>query len=156
MLNPTFKRLSMGALLLLPIAAAAGNPVPAASPPNLYELAGKTLRITYSTTGFDGRPHFTYQDANRTRNFAGNQIRTVPTELGTLVSVTLSMTVDAGSTSFSILVPNVNLGAALEAPIRTDGIITRHKFSVIPSFNEGQTDNYAFYALAGKAKLVAF
>lgn len=29
--------------------------------PNLYELSARNLHITYSTTGVDGQPHFSYQ-----------------------------------------------------------------------------------------------
>src|SRR5262249_4278839 len=57
--------------------------------PNLYQLQGKHLHVSYSTSGFDGRPHFTYQDAHQNLNFAGDDIRTVQTEIGTLVTVTI-------------------------------------------------------------------
>ena len=31
--------------------------------PDLYTLHGGGLHVSYSTTGIDGKPHFTYQDA---------------------------------------------------------------------------------------------
>ena len=72
----------------------AGQPVSqAAQTPNLYQLSGKHLNITYSTTGIDGKPHFSYQDLQQTLSFTGDQIRGVVTEIGTLVSVTIRMTV---------------------------------------------------------------
>lgn len=151
MLNPTLKYLSIGAALLFISATSQ-----AATPPNLYELNGTNLHISYSTTGIDGKPHFSYQNASRTLSFSGDQIRKVKTEIGTLVTVTLTLTVDNGSTAFSILLPNVNLDSTKQAAITTDGIITKHKFSPIPSFNKGQVDNYTFYKLTGKASFVYF
>lgn len=124
---------------------------------NLYELQGKDLHITYSTTGIDGQAHLTYQHGKKTLNFTGDQIRTVGTEVGTLVSVTIVQTVDTGSTSFSLLIPAVTLDQTTgEAPIKTEGITTHHKFSVISAFNSGQNDNYKFSSLTGTAKFVAF
>ncbi len=124
---------------------------------NLYDLHSKDLHITYTTTGFDGKAHFTYQRGKKTLNFAGDQIRTVGTEIGTLVTVTIVNTVDTGSTSFSLLIPAVNLDqTTLEAPIKTEGITTIHKFSVIPTFNSGQIDDYKFTNLTGTAKAVVF
>jgi hypothetical protein len=47
--------------------------------PNRYDLSGEHIHITYSTTGVDGKPHFTYQDQQQTLNFSGGHIRTVQT-----------------------------------------------------------------------------
>ncbi|MFI3157262.1 MAG: hypothetical protein QX199_14000 [Methylococcaceae bacterium] len=124
--------------------------------PNSYEFTGNTIHINYSTSGLDGLPHFTYQQAKKTLNFKGDQIRTVGTEIGTLVTVTTTMTVDSNSTSFSVLIPHINLDQTLETPIKTQGITTRHKFSVIPSFNSGQMDSYKVITLTGNAKFVYF
>ncbi|MDD5034484.1 MAG: hypothetical protein PHE55_06965 [Methylococcaceae bacterium] len=127
------------------------------SAPNQFELQGGNVHVTYSTTGFDGKPHFSYQDSKQTLNFSGDQIRTVGTEVGTLVSVTTLMTIDSGSTTFTVLIPRINLDATLQAPIRTEGISTRHKFSVIPGlFKADQIDTYNFTILKGTASLVDF
>ena len=37
--------------------------------PNLYQLSGKHLHVTYTTTGLDGRPTLTYQDAHQGKSF---------------------------------------------------------------------------------------
>lgn len=124
--------------------------------PNLYQLQGGSLTITYSTSGFDGQPHFSYQNGKQVLNFSGDQIRTVGTEVGTLVSVTVLRTIDSGSTTFTVLIPRVNLDSTLSAAIKTEGISTQHKFSMIPSLNLGQTDVYKFTALSGKASFVYF
>jgi hypothetical protein len=124
--------------------------------PDLYMLHGQGLRVTYSTTSFGGKPHFDYHDSHTTRSFVGDEIRTEKTEIGTLVSVTILLTVDSGSTSFGLLVPTVNLGTANSAPIHTIGITTRHKFSIPQSLNLGQTELYVVAQLTGTAQAVEF
>ena len=73
--------------------------------PNRFVLQsrdGKT-KVDYETTSFVGQPvlNLTQGPGGPIRHFAGSQIRTLHTEIGTLVSVTTQMTVDTGSTSFS-------------------------------------------------------
>lgn len=124
---------------------------------NMFSLAGGGLHVSYSTSGIDGKPHFTYQDANRSLSFAGDEIRVVECDLATVVSVTIVRTVDAGSTSFSLLVPHVNLPAPFSSlAIRTEGVTTHHAFSIIPALNHGQRDFYHVTALHGTASNVVF
>jgi hypothetical protein len=133
----------------------AGQPVSqAAQAPNLYQLSGKHLNITYSTTGIDGKPHFSYQDLQQTLSFTGDQIRSVVTEIGTLVSVTIRMTVDTGGTTFSLLLPRVNIPGEQSVPVETVGITTLHRFSVLPI--NGQRDFYTVTRLQGSASRVFF
>ena len=107
----------------------AGSAALPVNTPDLYSLHGDQLRITYSTTSFDGKPRFDYQDATQIHSFEGDQIRTVTTEIGMLVTVTLCRSIDRGSTTFTLLVPTVNLGSSQQAPIDTTGITTIHRFS---------------------------
>src|SRR5690242_15880349 len=122
--------------------------------PNLYQLSGKHLNITYSTSGIDGKPHFSYQDLQQTLNFTGDQIRSVETEIGTLVTVTIRMTVDTGGTSFSLLLPRVNIPGEQSVPVQTIGITTLHRFSVLPI--NGRLDFYTVTNLHGSAARVFF
>ncbi len=124
--------------------------------PNLYQLQGHHLHILYAASGIDGQPHFDYQDTHQTLHFKGDQIRTVELEIGTLVTVTIRLTVDAGSTSFSVLLPQVNLDQTQQAQIATEGITTIHRFSLVPQFNKGQTELYTITRLTGTAQLVSF
>ena len=124
--------------------------------PDLYQLQGAQLHITYSTTSLDGKPRFVYQDASQTLAFEGDQIRTVITEIGILVTVTIRMTIDNGSTTFTLLVPTVNLGPSNNAFIDTEGITTIHRFSTVPAFNQGQTELYTVTRLTGTASFVPF
>ena len=122
--------------------------------PNFYDLNGNNIHITYSTSGFDGKPHFTYQDAKQNMSFSGDQIRRVSTDLGTVVSVTTYLSIDNGGTSFSVLIPRANLVPGQKLFIQTKGISTVHKFSILPLY--GQLDTYKVTNLSGKAAQVFF
>jgi len=150
MLKSINKTVAAMSLALLPWAALADTA------PNLYELHGGRIQITYSTSGVDGKPHFNYRDGLKTLNFSGKDIRTVDTEIGTLVTVTTIQTVDTGSTTFTLVVPRVNLGQYQKACITTQGIRTIHKFSVLAHFNQGQMEIDSTTTLVGTASSVAF
>src|SRR5207237_1013212 len=93
--------------------------------PNLFQVHGDRVHVTYSTTSLVENPQFHYQDTHGVQNFEGDAIRTVESEIGTLVTVTIApRTIDSGSTSFTLLVPHVNLDQANQVPIRTEGITT--------------------------------
>jgi hypothetical protein len=123
--------------------------------PNLFQLSGDGIHVTYSTSGFDGKPHFSYHDAHQNKQFTGDQIRTVQTEIGTLVTVTLLLLVDAGSTTFTVLIPTVNLRTSDSAHIATDGIVTLHRTSIIGPL-QGQSEFYTVHPLTGTASFVVF
>ena len=67
----------------------------------------------------------------------------------------LLLTVDSGSTTFTLFLPRVNLPAppALPAlvPVTTEGVTTTHRFSVLPPLQHGQQDFYAVTNLQGTA-----
>ena len=56
---------------------------------NFYRLSGDGVSIDYITSGIDGKPHFNYHDNVTRRTFIGDQVRSEPTHIGTLVSVVL-------------------------------------------------------------------
>jgi hypothetical protein len=126
-----------------------------ANQPTLYELSGNGLHVTYSTSSLQGQPLFNYHDNFQVRNFSGNEIQTVDTIVGKLVSVFLIRTVDGGSTSFTLLVPQVHLPPSNVAHITTEGITTLHKFSIVNP-PQGQTELYTFHRLHGTARFVQF
>jgi hypothetical protein len=121
---------------------------------NFYELTGHHLHITYARNGFDGKPHFTYQDAHQTLTFTGDQIETTEGKKGQVVSVTTRPSIDSGSTTFSLLVPRVNIPPLSHVPIQSQGITTIHKFSLIPTLNRGQRDIFTVTPLHGTAAQV--
>jgi hypothetical protein len=124
---------------------------------NRYELHSRALNVTYGASGADGKPYLNYADSKVSKVFKGDEIRVIQnTDLATLVSVTLVMTVDTGSTSFTILLPRAKMmqtpGAS--AVISTVGITTIHRFSLIPLI--GQSDHYTRVALTGKATFESY
>jgi hypothetical protein len=124
--------------------------------PNNFQLSGNAIHVGYTTTGIDGNPHFSYHDAFRSLSFTGDEIETVETALGNVVSVRIVMTIDSGSTSFSVLIPRINIEPNQHARVSTKGITTIHRFSVIPAFNHGQLDQYAVTPLHGSANILVF
>jgi hypothetical protein len=125
--------------------------------PNIYQLHGHNLSVTYSTGELGSLKSFEYQDAFQTLVFKGAEIRIVVSEIGTLVTVTIRSTVDSGSTSFTLLVPTVNLpGPNSHAHITTEGITTLHRFSINPKLNQGQTELYIVTQLTGTAEAIPF
>jgi hypothetical protein len=128
-------------------------PVIVAPPtPNFYKLHGQDLEVTYTISECTGTPYFTYRNSNHTLQFYGDQIRTIGTEIGTLVTVTIISTVDNGRTTFSVLVPRATLGANnTPIAIETEGITTDHEF---PPPHQGQLELYNFTDLTGEAQFL--
>jgi len=122
--------------------------------PNLYHLEGHHLHLTYATTSLDGRPTMTYKDAHEAKSFKGDDIRAVECDVGTLVSVTLHMTVDTGSTSLSLLIPRMQIPEGTTATVHTDCVTTLHKLTIPPQHNQGQLDTYSVTTLQGTAQFV--
>jgi hypothetical protein len=121
---------------------------------NLYELSGGQFDITYSTTSITGKPLLSYQDATQTRNFSGDEIHTVQTDFGDVVSVFLERGREGGSTIFSLIVPRVNVAQGGSAHVRTHGIMTRQKL-LVPTPRGQETVN-TITALNGMASEVQF
>jgi len=122
---------------------------------NLFNTA-TGLQVSFSVAG----PNLHYHQGAVMRDFTGSEIRVaeVP-DLGTLVSVTILLTVDSGSTTFTLLLPVVNLPAPLGRtapppaliPVSTDGITTVHRFSIPPPLLQGQQEFYTVTPLQGTA-----
>jgi hypothetical protein len=120
--------------------------------PNLWSLSGGGIHVRYWTFTLgpirqgDEPPHFTYHDSYRTLSFHGNEIRSVNVpDLGTLVTVTLILTVDTGSTTFTALLPRVNIvsdGPSTSVPVSTEGVRTVHAGPLGPAFAHGQEEFY--------------
>lgn len=133
---------------------------PSATPtvtPNLYQLSGHNLHVTYSPTGIDGKPHMTYQDAHQSKSFKGDEVRTVECDLGTLVSVTLRMTPDVGSTTLSVVIPRMRISPVSVAAVHTECITTVHSMPFAPpQAIQGQLDTYTVTSLRGTAQAVMY
>jgi hypothetical protein len=128
--------------------------------PNLWVLSGDGILIRYSIEPIIfGGTHFSYQDGQQpTLTFGINDIRTVSVpDIGTLVSVSIIRTIDTGSTSFTVLLPRVNIvqqGPISSASVSTRGIRTAHAGPLLPPFGHGQQDFYTVIELTGTASHV--
>ncbi len=127
--------------------------------PNLFNLKGGDVSISYSTSGFDGRPHFNYSEGSTHKHFTADEIKTDETSIGTLVTVTTRNLPDAGWATVSVLIPHVNLdhsAGQYSAPIATEVVVTWHKESMLREGNSGQTQTYKFIKVNGTARSVLF
>ena len=128
--------------------------------PNRYvlESSDQKTKVDYQTTGFTGQASLNLTQGpspiGPIRHFAGSQIRTICTEIGTLVSVTTEISVDTGSTSFSFLLPAISLTAASDdETFATEAVVTSHSGpnSVPPT---GVHEKYHFIHMKGEASFV--
>jgi hypothetical protein len=124
--------------------------------PNSYDLQGTGVSINYSTSSIAGNPQLTYKKGRQTLNFSGDEIGVLDTQLGKLITVTIAKTVDRGFTSFSFLLPTIELAAASsKQSFRTIGITTVHK-TTIGGPVKGAQQTYKSIELSGVARSVAF
>jgi hypothetical protein len=127
--------------------------------PNRFVLQSSdgNTQVDYETTSILGQRVLNLKQGpglSPIRHFAGSQIRTLNTEVGTLVTVTTQMTVDTGSTSFSVLIPAVTLTSTSDhKTIATEAIITHHTGpNSVPI--TGVHETYQFIPLSGDASFV--
>jgi hypothetical protein len=104
--------------------------------PNTFTFTADNVLITYQSSHFIDRPDLpslTYQNkvTDTTLTFHQDEIRTQQSELGTLVSVSLNKSVDAGATVLTVLLPDIRLAGATEQSFQTLGIVTR-SFGILP------------------------
>jgi hypothetical protein len=126
--------------------------------PNQYHVQGGGISVSYYPDGFgppvedSGRLLLVYQDAHRSQLFLSDQVRTVKVDdLGMVVSVTLVESVDTGGTTFSLLVPDVQLPEQQTSVfIHTEGITTVHRVFVA-LIGHPQSETYTVTALNGTA-----
>jgi hypothetical protein len=120
----------------------------------LHSHDNKT-KVDYETTSFIGPPVLNLtQGPGPIRHFSGSQIRTLNTEVGTLVTVTTHITVDTGSTSFSVLIPAISLANISDhKTFETEAIVTSHSGpNSVPS--TGVHEKYQFVPMKGEANFV--
>jgi hypothetical protein len=127
-----------------------------AGTPSVYHLHSDGVQITFYPGGAGpvtrtGLIKLVYQDAHGVHTFREFDVRIadVP-DLGSLVTGTLQSVPDVGSTTVTVLIPKVVLGAAHSVPVDTVLITTLHAspFSgIIPP----QADTYTVTRLCGSA-----
>lgn len=119
--------------------------------PNVFSLSGEGISVTYTTTSIDGRPTLTWHDRTTQRSFRGESIVAEPTKIGSLVTVILGESREQGSSTFSVLIPLVNLVGSHH--VSTVGITTVNRSAGGPL---GQVSTYQVVHLYGTADQVQF
>jgi hypothetical protein len=123
--------------------------------PNLYQLRGEGVAVTYSTTSIDGQSRFAFKKGRQTLSFSGDEIESVGIGIGTLVSVVIANVPDKGVTTFSVLLPAIRLPESKKQAFRTMGITTVAKTTIAgPLLGVQQT--YKTVALRGSSQQVEF
>jgi len=124
--------------------------------PNQYDLKGERVSISYSTSSITGKPQLNLKKGRQIFNFSGNEIGVVDTTIGALITVVTEILVDRGSTSFSFLLPTINLPTqSAKLSFRTVGITTVTTTSIAGPVT-GAQQTYKFVQLRGTARQVAF
>ena len=122
--------------------------------PNEYLLRNPEVEVNYLTSGFQNQPYFTYNDGRQILTLKGSEVRVTDTEIGTLVSVTIQPAVDTGSTSYSVLIPVINLAdRATPERFHTVGARTVHKTALLLP-TTGPRETYHIDHLEGTARAV--
>jgi hypothetical protein len=123
--------------------------------PNLFDLSGEGITVSYSTTSIDGKPRFTYKKGRQSLSFSGKDITSLDIGIGTLVSVLIASTPDKDSTTFSIVLPAIILPDSNRQAFRTIGITTTTR-TTIAGPPPGAQQTYKAVALRGVAQSVDF
>ncbi len=76
--------------------------------PNTYEVSGDGTQISYSTSGIDGSPSFSYRGPKGDdQTFSGDDIQTLDTALGTEVTVTVADVADLHVIALTLVTPEM-------------------------------------------------
>jgi hypothetical protein len=123
---------------------------------NLFEVGDYSIQVTYSSTSFPGQPQLSYRDNNINRNFMGEEIRILDTEIGQLVTVTLETIGDLRIVTFTLILPLVNvMPQSGGTRVRVPGILTT-THTTIAGPGPGAEKTYSTVNLQGTAQFVVF
>jgi hypothetical protein len=89
---------------------------------NKFTLKGYGVEVDYTIGANPSFPAFIYKDATISKSFLPSAIHTDSTDLGSLVTVALEVTVDAGGTTFSVFLPTFDVPRGQAVQFKTIGI----------------------------------
>ncbi len=122
---------------------------------NTFELSGKSIHVTYSSTSFTGVPTLSYRDNRLSRSFSGEEINVENTEIGQLVSVTLEAIADGDRVTFSLALPIVTLPRGPGIRIKVPGVTVTNP-STIAGPPPGPQKLYSVVTMKGTAQFFEF
>jgi len=118
--------------------------------PNLFELEGRDVEITYGILRRRGE-FLDYKDRNRELTFGAEEIDSLESGIGAMHTVTLEVFPDSHTLTLTLLLPEINLKGRRE-PFETLAIRTRHLTSIAgPDLVEGPLQTYDVLRLRGTA-----
>jgi hypothetical protein len=121
---------------------------------NLFELNDADIQVTYTSSSLDGSPLFSYRDANINCQFNGDEIRSVKTEIGEILTVTLEEILDFRTVTFTVILPAVTVLPMLAGTrIQVAGITTTTHTAIGGSI-PGPQKSYSQVNLKGVAQFV--
>ena len=127
-----------------------------AQEPNVFELKGIGIELTYSITSLSGQPQLTYKDMKRTLTYRGEEIRQLDSEIGQQVTVTLEQIPDLRTETLTLILPAINEEGS-GVSFQTNAILTTHRTSIGgPALVKGVLQTYRIKALRGTARTVSF
>jgi hypothetical protein len=119
---------------------------------NKFTLSGDGIEISYTIGATPSLPALTYQDASVLKKFLPSEVRTDATVIGRLITITLELTVDFGSTSFSFFIPDVQVPMGQAVDFNTIGIRSEVRGPVVQPALQKVT--WQTFDLCGKAETV--
>jgi hypothetical protein len=118
---------------------------------NVFELQGGGLTIQYTKSSIAGVPILTFNHRGVKKSYRGDEIRSVDTELGQLVTVMVEVVPDLHTITLTLVVPGMNLDGG-EGPVQTFAVFTTELTSIGgPRLVKGQLDRYDTIQLTGRA-----
>ncbi|HEV7806877.1 MAG TPA: hypothetical protein VGO80_13720 [Solirubrobacteraceae bacterium] len=123
--------------------------------PNVYECSNENTQISYFTSAIDGAPRFSYKGPKGDRDFSGDEIRTLDSELGTEVTVTLEDIADLRVLTFTLLVPEMWVAPGTGLELKTIGIYVVKAQSLDSRIGApAARESYGYVPLVGEGRLV--
>jgi hypothetical protein len=129
-------------------------PAPGLEEANFFELALGSSEITFTAHNKAGEPLVSYNDGITPRNFKGDEIRLEPTEIGTLVTVTLETTPDLETNLLTLVLPQVQVSGSPEN-VSVPVVFTRIAMSIAgPPLTPGPVQTYGVKIYSGTASFI--
>ncbi|WP_375768697.1 hypothetical protein NR798_44640 [Archangium gephyra] len=122
---------------------------------NHFVLRTRDIQVSFLGTSLTGEPLFYYKDRTRAVSARGRELHLHDTELGTLVTLTLTQGSDGeASLYFTLVLPRVDILQGSEAPVSTVGIYTRSHEHPRPHPFGDQLQTYNLVWLRGQAGFI--
>ena len=90
----------------------------------MFLLTGEGLKISYYINE-DHSSELDYQDAQGSQTFQSNQLHIQQSAIGTLITASLKNGGGAGTSTFTLVLPNVKLGGQTKQPLETFAVIAQ-------------------------------